>query len=108
VAPCSMNSTIRTPFLSQNTVAIRFLADVCMTFWACLVNVCASTALTAFWCQHSQMKPRFHHLFVRCSSEFHRILCRIAIKNQSRSHSLRFVSNREHFRNTSRAKLVIA
>jgi hypothetical protein len=27
-----------------------------------LVNVCASTALTVLWFQHSQMKPRFHHL----------------------------------------------
>jgi hypothetical protein len=33
-------------FLSQKTVLNRFLADVCSKFSACLLNVCASTALT--------------------------------------------------------------
>jgi hypothetical protein len=28
-----MNSTISTPFLSQKTVAIGFLADVCLNFF---------------------------------------------------------------------------
>jgi hypothetical protein len=27
-----------------------------------MVNMCASTALTALWFQHSQVKSRFHHL----------------------------------------------
>jgi hypothetical protein len=45
------------------------------TFSACLVNVCASTALTAFWFQHSQMKPRFPSpvtvtMWLRNSSQF--------------------------------------
>jgi hypothetical protein len=63
-----MSSTISTPFLSQKTDAISFLAgNIYLNFSACLVNVCASTALTALWFQHSQMEPRFHHLlFSQC------------------------------------------
>jgi hypothetical protein len=50
-----MNFTINTPFLSQKTVAISYLEDVCLNFFsACLVNLCASTALTALWFKHSQ------------------------------------------------------
>jgi hypothetical protein len=61
-----MNSTISTPFLSQKTDAISFLAgNIYLNFLACLVNVCASTALTALWFQHLQMKPKFHHLLLR-------------------------------------------
>jgi hypothetical protein len=65
VVPCCMNSTISTPFLSQKTVAISFLVDnVCLNIFALYMNVCASTSL---WFQHSQMKPKFHHLLlVRC------------------------------------------
>jgi hypothetical protein len=33
-------------------------------FLACLMNVCASDLLTALWFHQSQMKPRFHHLFI--------------------------------------------
>jgi hypothetical protein len=34
VAPCCKNSTISTPFLPQNTVAISFLAEnVCLNFF---------------------------------------------------------------------------
>jgi hypothetical protein len=62
MVPCCMNSTVSTPFLSKKTVAIRFLADICLNVFLALVNVCASTAFTALWFQHSQMKPRFHHL----------------------------------------------
>jgi hypothetical protein len=65
-----MNSTISTPFLTQKTVAIGFLAGRKRSFEissAYLVNVCVSTAFTAPWFQHSQMKPRFHHLLlVQC------------------------------------------
>jgi hypothetical protein len=62
--------------------AISFLGDVCLNclglFGEC---VCASTALTALWVQHSQMKPRFHHLLlVRCDWEIHQHLCGIALK----------------------------
>jgi hypothetical protein len=32
VVPCCMNYTISTPFLSQNTVAISLLAEVCLNF----------------------------------------------------------------------------
>jgi hypothetical protein len=46
-----------------------------------LVNVCASTALTALWFQHSQMKPRFHHLsIVKRDRKFHLRFCFIALK----------------------------
>jgi hypothetical protein len=31
-----MNSTIRTPFLSQKTAAISFLADICLNFFSLL------------------------------------------------------------------------
>jgi hypothetical protein len=45
-----------------------------------LVNVSASIALTALWFQHSQMKPRFHHLlFIWCIWELHRHLCGITL-----------------------------
>jgi hypothetical protein len=33
VVPCCMNSTISTPFLSQKTDALSFLADVCLNFF---------------------------------------------------------------------------
>jgi hypothetical protein len=33
VVPCCMNSPISTPFLSQKTAAISFLADVCLHFF---------------------------------------------------------------------------
>jgi hypothetical protein len=48
-----MNSTISTRFLSQKTVAISFLTGrqrlFIETLLACLVNVYASSALTALW-----------------------------------------------------------
>jgi hypothetical protein len=48
---------------------------------ACLENVCASTALTALWFQHSQITPRFHHLLlVRCDWEIHHHFCSMALK----------------------------
>jgi hypothetical protein len=76
-----MSSTISTPFLSQETVAISFLAGVYLNFLACLVNVCASTALTALWFQHLQMKPRFDHLFLaQCNFEICCHLCGITVK----------------------------
>jgi hypothetical protein len=52
--PYCMNFTVSTPILFQETVAISLLADnVCLKISACLVNVCASTALTAIWFRHS-------------------------------------------------------
>jgi predicted outer membrane lipoprotein len=52
--------------MSHKTPAFSFLADsICVNFLlACLVNVCAFTAFTALWFQHSQMKHRFHHLLL--------------------------------------------
>jgi hypothetical protein len=62
--------------------SIIFLADVCLHFFGLSVNVCASTALTAFRFQHSQMNSRFHHLsLVRWNWEIHSHLCGIALKN---------------------------
>jgi hypothetical protein len=50
------------------------------TFSACLMIVCASTALTPLWPQHSQMKPRFYHLLlVQCDWEIHYHVCGIAL-----------------------------
>jgi hypothetical protein len=49
---------------------------------SCLVNMCASTALSGFWFQHSQMKPRFHCLLlIRCDWEIHCHLCDILKKS---------------------------
>jgi hypothetical protein len=76
-----MNSPISTPFLSQKTALISFLADVCLNFLACLANVCAFTALTAALFRHSQIKARFYHLlFIWRDWEIHRHLCCIALK----------------------------
>jgi hypothetical protein len=82
VVPCWMNFTVSTPFLSQKTRVISFLAyNICLSFTTFLVNVGISTALTAIWFQHLQMKPRFHHLiFVRCGWEIHRHLRGIALQ----------------------------
>lgn len=47
----------------------------------CLVIVCVSTALTAVWCEHSQMKSRFYHLLlIQCDWEIHDHLCGIPLK----------------------------
>jgi hypothetical protein len=74
-----------------------------------LVNVFSSTALTALWFQHSEMKPRFHHLLpVQCDWKVYRHLCGKGLKSQSRSHSFRFMNIFEHFLNPSCAKLTIA
>jgi hypothetical protein len=49
---------------------------------ACLMNVCASIALTALWFQHSQIKSRFHHhLPIWCDWEILHHLCGITLKN---------------------------
>jgi hypothetical protein len=54
-----------------------------------LVNVCASTALTALWFQHSQMKPRFHHLLlVRCDWGNNRHLCGITLKKKVKAEAI--------------------
>jgi hypothetical protein len=53
---CSLNGPFQITFVSFQ--AYIFFK----TFTACLVSVCASTALTAVLFQYPQMKPRFHHL----------------------------------------------
>jgi hypothetical protein len=46
VVPCCMNSTISTPFLSQKTVAISFLADkVCLNFFCLFCWICVHLLL---------------------------------------------------------------
>jgi hypothetical protein len=51
VVLCCMNSTISTPFLPQKTVAISFLADVCLKvfglFGECVCTHCFDCSLTA-------------------------------------------------------------
>jgi hypothetical protein len=48
-----------------------------LVWWMCN----ASTALTDLWFQHSQMKPRFHHLLLlQCDWEIHRHVCGIVKK----------------------------
>jgi hypothetical protein len=67
--------------------------------------VCASTYLTALWFQHSQMKPRFHHLVLKwCDWEIHRHLCDITLRSQSWSNSLCFMRTLEHFWRTHLAQ----
>jgi hypothetical protein len=55
--------------------------------------VCASTALSTLWFQHSEIKPRFCHLLlIWCDWEILCRLCGIAQKCKSQSHSLRFMN----------------
>jgi hypothetical protein len=62
-------------------------------------HVCTSTAFTALWFRHSQMKPRLQHLLlIWCDWEIHCHLCGITLKEfKSWSHSLCFVCTREYF-----------
>jgi hypothetical protein len=86
-----MNSTISTPFLSQKTVAVSFLADRQRAFkrFRLVWWMCASTALIVLWYQHSQMKFRFHHLLpVWCDREILRHLCGIALKRSTKSEAI--------------------
>jgi hypothetical protein len=75
------NSTISTLFLSQKTVALIVL-----------------------WYQRSQMKPRFHELFIHAIHQ----LCVIALESKRWRHSLHFVPTHGHFQNPSCTKLVAA
>jgi hypothetical protein len=46
-----------------------------------LIGECVSTALTALWLQHSQVKPRFHYLLlIQCDWEICLSVCGIALK----------------------------
>jgi hypothetical protein len=81
VIPCCMKSTISTHFQSQEAAAISSLAHICLNSLTCLVSVCTSTTLTAFWFQHSQKKSRFYRLLlVLCDWEIYWHLCDITQK----------------------------
>jgi hypothetical protein len=112
VIPYCMNSTISAPFLSQKTVAISFLAGRQRLFkpYRRVLWICMHPLLWLLSCFNiHELNPKFHHLLlVRCDREIHCHLYVIALKSQSRSRSLPFVRTREHFRNPSCAKLVIA
>jgi hypothetical protein len=77
-----------------------------LVFWMCV----QSTAVTALWFQHSQLKPRFCLLLLAlCNSEIHHYPCGITLKVYiCRSHSRCFVHTHEHFWNPSCTKLVTA
>jgi hypothetical protein len=51
VVPCCVNSTIITPFLSQKTVAISLVADVCLSFFGlfaeCVCIYCLDCSLVS-------------------------------------------------------------
>jgi hypothetical protein len=87
VAPCYMNSTISTPFLFQKQMPSAFWQTFVYTLSACLVNVYASTALTAYCFQHSQMKPRFCHLSW-CDWEIHCHLCGFALRKSTKAKAI--------------------
>jgi hypothetical protein len=95
------------PVLPQKTVAINFLANVCLNFFG-LFGEC----VCIHWFDCSSVSTFTNETQV--SSHVTRTmwlrnchLCGIALKSQSRSHSLRFVRTHEFFRNPSCAKLVI-
>jgi hypothetical protein len=51
--------------------------------------MCASTAMTALWFQHSEMKPRFHHLlFTQCDGEIHHYFCGITVKMSTKAEAI--------------------
>jgi hypothetical protein len=56
---CCMNITISTPFLSQKTVTISFLTDVCLNFISLFGECMCNHYFFTLWFQHSQMKPGF-------------------------------------------------
>jgi hypothetical protein len=99
------------PVLFQKTVAISFLEgrQGLFKFFRFGECVCASTALTALWFQHSQMKARFCHLLlIQCDWEIHHHLRGIALERSVLRLFSEFYAHHEHFRNQSCAKLTIA
>jgi hypothetical protein len=83
VIPCCMNSIISTALMSQKTVVISIVpgGPVCLNSFLDLLG--ESTTLNVLW---------FHHLLLlRCEREIKCHLCGIAVKIQSRNHSLPFV-----------------
>jgi hypothetical protein len=91
VVPCCMNSTISISFCPRNQLpSIFWQADnTCLKFFGMFLDVCASTALTALWFQHSHMKPRFHHLsLIQCDCKIHRHLCGIALKKSIKAEAI--------------------
>jgi hypothetical protein len=110
VVSCCVNSNISTHILSQKTVIIFYLADtVCLYFFGFFgENVCIHcfdfSFISALTIETHISSPAT----VPCYWGVFRHVCGIALKSQSRNHSLRFMRTCEHFRKTSRAKLVIA
>jgi hypothetical protein len=81
LVPYWMNFTISTLCCLRKQVPSAFWqAEVCLNFYSCFMNVCASTTLTALWFQHSQMNPRFLHLY-NVTEKFIAIFVGIALKN---------------------------
>jgi hypothetical protein len=78
VVPHCMNSTISTPLLSQKRVAIR--ADICLNIFRLFGECVCIHCFDSLQFQHSQMKPRFHHLLLLwCDWEIHCHLCGITL-----------------------------
>jgi hypothetical protein len=112
VVLCCTNSTISTPLLSQKAVAISFLADnVCLNFFG-LFDDCVCTnffdcsLVSTFTSETHVLSPVTRTIWLKNSSPSLWYHCKKVCK--SRSHFLRFVRTREHFRNPSCTKHVIA
>jgi hypothetical protein len=71
VAPCCMNPTFATPFLSHKTVSISFRAGkVCLNSFGLFGECVFIHCFAARWFQCSKIKLRFNHLLlVRCTWE---------------------------------------
>jgi hypothetical protein len=81
VIPCCMNSTISALSLPQKTVSISFLADkVYLNFFILFGEWMGHNYFDGPWFQHSQMKPRSHHL-IWSDWEINPHLCGTALKN---------------------------
>jgi hypothetical protein len=102
VVPCCMDSTISTPFLSQKTVAVSFLAEnVCLNFFIlfgeCMCIQCFDCSLVSAFTSETQVSSP----------------CTMWLRNPSPSFwygssSLHSVHTHDHFWKPSCAKLVIA
>jgi hypothetical protein len=100
-----------TAFPSQKTTAISFQADnVCVNVFGLFDECVCIHFFAALWFQHSQMKLKFHHLLLLgCDKNSSPSLWYRPKKVKAEGkNSLRFVRTREHFWNTSCAKLMLA
>jgi hypothetical protein len=67
VIPCCMNSTISTPFMSQETVAISFLADnICLNYFGlfgeCVCIHCFDYSLDSVFANETQVSSPVAHM----------------------------------------------